>query len=48
MGLGFSKIFVIFLFLAIAYAYYVKSFQGFFVVIIPYIIIKIIWRILTK
>ena len=48
MGLGFSKVFVFVMFFAAAYAYYIRSINGFFVIVIPYAIIRVIWNIFTQ
>lgn len=46
-GFGFSKAFVIFLFLAIAVAYGTRNWYNGFVILAVFAIIKIIWNILT-
>ena len=48
MGLGLSKTFAFVLIFAIAYSYWLRDISGLITIMIPYIIIKIIWRILTQ
>jgi len=48
MGLGFSKIFAVVLIFAIAWAYYIRDWKAIFPILIPYIILKIIWNLLTQ
>lgn len=48
MGLGFSKLFAVVILFSAAYAYWLHSFQGFFAIIIPYAIIKLVWNLITQ
>lgn len=48
MGFGFSKVFAVILIIGVAYAYWLRSINGFFVVIIPFAIGKIIWNMMTQ
>lgn len=48
MGLGFSKTFAVVLIFAIAYGYYLYSVKAALTILIPYIIIKVVWNLLTK
>jgi len=47
MGLGFSKDFIIFLFISIGVGFATENPKAGLSIIIAYAIIKIIWRILT-
>jgi len=44
---GFSKIFVIVIFLAAAIGYGTKSWMNFFIILGAYALIRIIWKLLT-
>jgi len=44
---GFAKLFVIFIFIAGAIGYGTRSWENFFVVIGGYIVVRIIWKLLT-
>jgi len=48
MGLGFSKIFVLVLIFSLAYGYYTYSIKATLTILIPFIILRIIWKALTK
>jgi len=47
MVLGFGKGFVIFLFISAIVGYGTKSWENFFVMIGSFIVIKLIWKLLT-
>ena len=48
MGFGFSKTFAVVFIFSAAYGYYLMDIRGFFTIMIPFIIIKIIWKMLTQ
>jgi len=44
---GFNKLFVIFIFIAIAIGYGTKSFSNFFITIAVFGLIRFVWKLLT-
>lgn len=48
MGLGFSKTFVIILLISIGISYYLRNWKGGLPFLIAFIVLKIIWNIMTK
>ena len=48
MGLGFSKVFTIVLLFACAWAYYLRDWRAIFPVLIPFVVIRVIWKALTQ
>lgn len=46
MGLGFSKLFIIILFIAVALSYWNKNWITGAILLVGYVIIKVIWNIL--
>lgn len=48
MVFGFSKVFVIFLFLAVLVSFYYKSWVEGASIMLMFAIVKVIWNILTK
>lgn len=48
MGFGFSKIFVIVLLFSAAWAYYMRDWKAALTILIPFAIIRFIWKLLTK
>lgn len=45
---GFSKVFVIFLFISLIFSIGTRSWQNFLVLMITYALIVVVWRILTR
>jgi len=48
MGFGFSKLFAVVFIIAVAYAYYIRSWKGAIPILLVFAVIKLIWNILTQ